>query len=236
MKSYRTIGMAVLAVLMCVGFTACSDDEINKTENNDSGKTEILTLFKRWYLTDFSSDSNFNWQSEEVVSWGEYMEFSEDKNLYWNYRMGGENTTYRLSGITSGSIIGSFFTAFNVYESDDSRVFTVTKMTEKYLLLYDSSEEMYRGFVASNYAEFSGNDENGGSNDSDDDDDDDDDDEEEEDSYRKCGVCHGSGKCDKCGGDGGDYIYGGDGWRECAYCDETGLCYVCGGTGWIKRD
>ena len=227
--------MAVLAVLMCVGFTACSDDEINKTENNDSGKTEILTLFKRWYLTDFSSDSDFSWQSEEVVSWGEYMEFSEDKKLYWNYRMGGKNTTYKLSGIISGSIIGSSFTALNVNNSDDSRVFTIMKMTEKYLLLYDSSEDMYRGFVASNYAEFSGNNENGGSDDSDDDEEEESDDDEEEDEYRECGRCHGTGKCFECGADGGGWNIFGD-WETCERCDGSGLCHVCGGTGWVERD
>lgn len=197
---------------------------------NTDNKKETLTLFKRWYLTDYSSNIDINWQSDEVVSWGEYKEFSQNNTLYWNCRLGNENTTYKLSGINSYNFIGSSFSAVNTSESEDNRAFVIKNMTEKNLLLYDKYEEIYRGYVASSYAKFSSSNGNGGSSS-----DDEEEEEEEEESYRKCGVCHGSGKCMKCGADGDSWNINGD-WKECSYCDGSGACYVCDGTGWREND
>ena len=214
---------------------ACDEEENEKMEeNNIENKREPLTLFKRWYLTDYSSNFlNLDWRTDKVVSWREYKEFSKDNTLYWNSRMGNGNTTYKLSGISSGNLTATTFSAVNISDSEDNRVFEIESLTEKYLLLYDRYENLYRGFVASDYAKFSDNNENNGS---DSDDNEEEEEEEEEESYRRCGVCHGSGKCMKCGGDGGSYTYGGDGWNECEYCDESGACYICDGTGWREKD
>lgn len=214
---------------------ACDEEENEKMEeNNIENKREPLTLFKRWYLTDYSSNFlDLDWRTDKVVSWREYKEFSKDNTLYWNSRMGNGNTTYKLSGISSGNLTATTFSAVNISDSEDNRVFEIESLTEKYLLLYDRYENLYRGFVASDYAKFSDNNENNGS---DSDDNEEEEEEEEEESYRRCGVCHGSGKCMKCGGDGGSYTYGGDGWNECEYCDESGACYVCDGTGWREKD
>ena len=84
-------------------------------------------------------------------------------------------------------------------------------MTKKYLLLYDHEEELYRGFISSYFTNLptaggNGDDNGSGGNDSgssggnDDSGEEDNEEEEEEDAYRTCGVCHGSGKCNKCGG------------------------------------
>lgn len=51
-----------------------------------------------------------------------------------------------------------------------------------------------------------------------------------------CGVCNGSGKCTKCGGDG--YLYSsasGKENRNCTHCHtHRGKCSSCGGDGWLN--
>ena len=42
MKTFRLIGMALLAIVMCVNFTSCSDDE--EPSKNDDG---VITNQKR---------------------------------------------------------------------------------------------------------------------------------------------------------------------------------------------
>ena len=243
------VGISMFAVQSC-------NEEIDKPsiENNDSEKKEPLTLFKLWYLTDFSSSSSLDWQNDEVVSWGENMKFSTNA-LYWNSRSGGENTTYKLStqGGGTGSI-GVSFSAVNTNNTDDQRIITVKNMTEKYLLLYDSQEELYRAFVSATFAKFSNNGDNGGSGDNDDEEEgDDEEDEEEESEPKECGMCHGSGECpghrcdggtcSKCDGKGYTYYtgYGGNQYKEdcecsngkCSVCRGSGECKYCGGDGYL---
>ncbi|MFK1867229.1 hypothetical protein ACIXFO_16805 [Bacteroides fragilis] len=43
MKTFRLIGMALLAVVMCENFTSCSDDEEKPTKNDDG----VITNQKR---------------------------------------------------------------------------------------------------------------------------------------------------------------------------------------------
>lgn len=64
MKTFRLIGMALLAVVMCLNFTSCSDDDNEEPERNDDG---IVTNQKRLvriycnsggeYIHDFIYDS-----------------------------------------------------------------------------------------------------------------------------------------------------------------------------------
>lgn len=229
------VGISMFAVQSC-------NEEIDKPdiENNDSENKEPLTLFKQWYLTDFSSSSSLDWQNDEVVSWGENMKFSTNA-LYWNSRLGGENTTYKLSKQEAGgtSSIGASFSAVNTNNTDDQRIITVKNMTEKYLLLYDSQEELYRAFVSATFAKFSNNGDNGGSGDNDDEEEgDDEEDEEEEGEWRDCYACNGTGTCYTCDGDGkGALIYGTDEYRDCKTCDGSGVCPTCDGSGkyWRKK-
>lgn len=55
-------------------------------------------------------------------------------------------------------------------------------------------------------------------------------------SRRKCGICHGSGRCTMCFGKGQTYVagYGGVGsgsYVTCSACSGTGKCWRCEGTG-----
>ena len=64
MKTFRLIGMALLAVVTCLNFTSCSDDDNEEPERNDDG---IVTNQKRLvriysnnvgeYIHDFIYDS-----------------------------------------------------------------------------------------------------------------------------------------------------------------------------------
>jgi len=45
-----------------------------------------------------------------------------------------------------------------------------------------------------------------------------------------CGTCDGTGKCNRCDGDGWEI------WQidKCDKCDGTGDCQTCGGSGYIE--
>ena len=44
MKTFRFIGMALLAIVMCVNFASCSDDE------EEQGETYIVSIYNRLLL------------------------------------------------------------------------------------------------------------------------------------------------------------------------------------------
>ena len=228
--------LLLIGASMCA-LQACDEEENEKIEeNNIENKREPLTLFKRWYLTDYSSNFlDLDWRTDKVVSWREYKEFSKDNTLYWNSSMGNGNTTYKLSGISSGNLTATTFSAVNISDSEDNRVFEIESLTEKYLLLYDRYENLYRGFVASDYAKFSDNNENNGSDS--DDNEEEEEEEEEEGEWEDCYACGGNGICRTCHGDGkGALIYGTDQYKDCKSCDGSGLCHICDGTGMIYDD
>lgn len=229
-----------LLIFLFVGFSmcvlqACSNEDEPIPGNKENNKTETLTLFKRWYLTDFSGDIILDWESDDVIGHREYMEFTKN-TLYWNNRLGGENSTYKFSGIING-YIGSSFTAININDPEDSRIFTIKKMTKTHLLLYDQYEEMYSSFVTSSYAKFGDNGGNGSSN-GDYNEEEEEEEEEEEGEWRDCYACNGTGICYNCHGDGkGAAIYGRDEYEDCETCDGDGQCPTCDGTGqvWKKK-
>ncbi len=50
----------------------------------------------------------------------------------------------------------------------------------------------------------------------------------------RCGVCHGDGDCNKCGGDGKVYSSASKKEdRNCPSCSGRGNCRSCGGDGWV---
>ncbi|MBQ4520850.1 MAG: hypothetical protein II999_09630 [Bacteroidaceae bacterium] len=237
-----------MGVSMCA-LQACSEDEDDKIDEPDTEETDnnetYSKFFRTWYMTGYSSEPDINWQSDEIVSWGEYMIFKGNTSfngygyLYWNSRMNGEDLTYSLSKIEKNVIGSSFFAArmTDTYTSD-SRIFVVKNMTEKHLLLYDESEGLYRGFISSDYVNLS----DGNESDNSGDDDNNDNSENEEDiKTEECGHCHGSGECSgsncnngrctRCGGTGYKYYPGVGGSTiktSCSWCN-YGKCMVCRG-------
>ena len=59
MKSYRTIGMEVLAVFMCVSFTACSDEDDESSVHPLVGAWTRLLGDGRSEIYEFKSDGTF---------------------------------------------------------------------------------------------------------------------------------------------------------------------------------
>ena len=60
-----------------------------------------------------------------------------------------------------------------------------------------------------------------------------DDDYDQDDSFTmECYRCHGSGKCEDCGGSGRSKLTGVLAASGCALCDASGRCYKCGGKGY----
>ena len=55
MKTFRLIGMALLAVVMCENFTSCSDDEEKPTKNDDG----IITNQKKLMEIKETSDDGY---------------------------------------------------------------------------------------------------------------------------------------------------------------------------------
>lgn len=260
-----------LLILLFIGISictlqACDEDEDEKMEEPDTEKTddkienpnieneddiiqsdeehenvEEKTLFKKWYLTCYSRYSDINWQSDEVVSWGEYMHFMEDGTLYWNNREGGEYSTYSL-GIMDNNVMGSSFSAIRTTDNSDYRTFVVVDMTERYLLLYDSGDALYRGFV---FCKSTSNGESGDSSNN----------NEEDIKTEECGHCHGSGECSgsncnngrctRCDGTGYKYYPGVGGstikvscgwcyYGKCESCRGRAVCPTCNGKGyWV---
>lgn len=48
----------------------------------------------------------------------------------------------------------------------------------------------------------------------------------------ECYRCHGSGKCEDCGGSGRSKLTGVLAASGCALCDASGRCYKCNGKGY----
>lgn len=247
-----------LGISLCL-IHACGGDDENEFQtevdggnnsndsNNNNDKIDNSTLFMRWYLTGTSNYSHdLNWQSNEIVSWGEYMEISENMFLYWENRSNGENVIYKLNGVNTDNYIGSTFEAVNVTNDSDRRWYKIINIKENHLLLYDYSESKHKAFV--------GTEEKGDRNEGNDESDSDN--EEDSVTTEECGHCHGSGdcprsfcdngRCTECGGTGYQYYYGAGGKKykercdhcsrgRCTFCNGSGECPFCNGKGYIVK-
>lgn len=94
MKQAKFLGMFIVALTMCVSFLSCSSDD------DDEGGAYSSVTTGTWYLVSWDGNS---------CDWGEYLRFS-GKTMYWNNRMGGENTKYTFKNTSTG---------FYCYSEDD---------------------------------------------------------------------------------------------------------------------
>lgn len=84
MKTFRLLGMALLAVFMCVGFTACGDDD------DDSNGGVVASIEGTWYL---KAEIWYAWENGQPVmnivtkqkSYADYY-----KGRIWNFKKNGE--------------------------------------------------------------------------------------------------------------------------------------------------
>ena len=119
MKTFRMIGMALFAVLMCVNFTACggSDDEDKIAE-----KTTFELLKGTWY--------NESEEYSYFIVNDDYCYFSETKstNAY------SEKYKYTFNHQTNIMTCYQFIKSENVY-SEYADYFMVEHVTDKELIL-----------------------------------------------------------------------------------------------------
>ena len=71
------------------------------------------------------------------VSWGEYLKFT-DNTLYWNSRLGGENTTYSYT--SSGETFFLYRNSYKEYE-----VSVISKQST--LLILKFNDGLYRWYT-----------------------------------------------------------------------------------------
>ena len=82
MKTFKLIGMALLAILMCANFTACSDDDNPKEEITNS---ELKLLIGNWDMAKTSNNlyitSSFTFKSDFTYSYT-YAEDGDSDTVY----------------------------------------------------------------------------------------------------------------------------------------------------------
>ncbi|MBR1714346.1 MAG: zinc finger-like domain-containing protein [Treponema sp.] len=143
MKTYKNF----LAMLFTALFVCCclSCDDSSGSDYNVSSSSDSSFNGETWYLCDFSNSyelkTNFT-----PVSWGEYLKFT-DNTLYWNSRLGGENTTYSYT--SSGETFFLYRNSYKEYE-----VSVISKQST--LLILKFNDGLYRWYTKKGVSSFSG--------------------------------------------------------------------------------
>ena len=128
MKTFRIIGMALFAVLMCVNFTACSEKG-GDDENTEKYSELILGTWKK---------------GDRVT-----LNFKPDGTLtrYISYGTVGDETQEGWWKISGNKITGKIRMVGATYDYYDTLFdHIIIKMTESYMILKydeDSSEEIF---------------------------------------------------------------------------------------------
>ena len=128
MKTFRMIGMALFAVLMCVNFTACSEKG-GDDENTEKYSELILGTWKK---------------GDRVT-----LNFKPDGTLtrYISYGTVGDETQEGWWKISGNKITGKIRMVGATYDYYDTLFdHIIIKMTESYMILKydeDSSEEIF---------------------------------------------------------------------------------------------
>lgn len=251
LKLFQKLAILLFVGLVFCAIQSCSSDD-DKIDLSDTKKN--VSLLKLWYLTDeYESKSGLSiilGDDSIVVDRKESMQFSLLNDTYilsWKNRLNKDDAVYYLSGFDGNAEIGTSFTIKNV-KNNSGHSLGIRGIREKYLLIYDYSERLYKEFIDAEYAVFlDGGDDNGDDNGDDGSDDEyndpnaDNDGDGYPDKYKECPRCHGSGecgasncnhgRCSRCGGSGYKYYQGVGGTTiktSCLYCT-GGKCEVCRG-------
>lgn len=109
MKTFRTIGLTLAAVLMCVNFTACEEDDDEPAQNNKSKKLVEIKMVSN--EDDYTETMTFKFSYDEnnrLVSCEHYKEDDEEnsisvQNYTWegntisqDYKSGDYHELYKL--------------------------------------------------------------------------------------------------------------------------------------------
>ncbi|MBQ9622795.1 MAG: InlB B-repeat-containing protein [Treponema sp.] len=133
--NFLAILIAIASVFSCSNFEDLSEDNNTLTFSPSSFSSET------WKLCDFSNTyEKKNYLAP--VSWGEYLKF-DNGTLYWNNRLGGENTTYSYKGTE---------TSYSLYRNGyKENGFTVMSRTDSQLVL-KFEDGLYRWYLKDGYS------------------------------------------------------------------------------------
>ena len=86
MKTFRFLGMALLAVVLCVNFTACSDDDSEQNENGNQSGENLKLASVTWDLNDGGTEYSYDAQGHisEVAEYDEAGELSSLSTIEYN--------------------------------------------------------------------------------------------------------------------------------------------------------
>ena len=111
MKNYLSRFFLVFAFISSMCLISCGDDD------DDAANGKVCS--GTWYLVSWNGN---------ICDHGEYMKFSGSK-LYWNKRLGGENTTYDFKETSNG---------FYITDGIDSYTVEVQKIDDNNIATYSS--------------------------------------------------------------------------------------------------
>ena len=104
MRTFRMIGMVLVAVLMCVNFTACSDDDDEPEGDSIVGTWEYTSSYQGNGTFTFKSNGGLVWNDgEETTSNHTYTLNGSELKIIFNdnddytlgtFIMNGNNATY----------------------------------------------------------------------------------------------------------------------------------------------
>jgi len=141
-KTFRFIGMVLMAVLIGAGFTACSDDDDNIGNVSDIYGTWETTHSEGWEIDDGELYDKWDMDASELKEEGEAERytFTEDGKVTMYYWSGSrwyldETCDYTISGNKL---------RIEDYDSEGDLVITIKTLSESVLVLegsYSGTEE-----------------------------------------------------------------------------------------------
>lgn len=238
MKTLRLISVGLMAVLMCVNFTACDPDP-DPEEPDYKVDPEIESLSSKlfntcWELdrkefyyngkyseTDRPSSSFVLCFSDEIFSDNRYtlkIKGSKFKDYWYVDENGLTYSAYNYNSCILKNEYDFMFNGGSCYGG------IIKKLSYDELVIEYNGDLIY--FERSYYS-FKDYDDDyyNGTEDDDNSNDDYYDDEEDEEKWWECLYCKGEGLCHACSGDG---VIGN---RNCTFCDGSGICDHCDGRG-----
>ena len=125
MKTFRFIAMALLAMLMCVNFTSCKDNEDGPSSNSLIGVWEGIEA-DSWSIVPGSHDEDEEWwtgspdkQTDNGVDISNYrIEFNSDM-FYRTYHYNEGSSMWYLGGVGKWSVSGKKRTLVSYDSGDD---------------------------------------------------------------------------------------------------------------------
>lgn len=122
MKTLRLVGMALVAVLMCVNLAACSDDE-------ESEETSIVGTWK--YSSSYEGNGTFTFKSNGSLVWDD----GEETTSNHTYTLTGselkiifnDNDDYTLGTFTMNGKNATY--KYNWYDCESNEKYTSSECT-----------------------------------------------------------------------------------------------------------